>query len=485
MRSVDSKKQVYSGARPGALRRDVSETSDILALDDVLVGNLSNGARFLDAGAVFAFGIWAFMQNQAGSALDPSQLLLVGFFTLAIGNLLHFGGFYGAKAFSRPARFLIGAPLVGFAAIVSVPLLLWAVGGVMYLGLSNAALWAGGAAAGMVVSRLGLMLLAEKLRRAETFTRRVALVGDPALTGEIRRILGRKSDGTRLVAEIADQPAEGEAGALDALPDILKASMVDDVIVALPWNDQPRMEACLQRLRELPVDVHLFPDNHSPFLASQGVSVLGKVAMVRLGARPLSPFARFVKGAEDRIIGGFVLILAAPIMAVVAIAIKLDSPGPVLFRQKRYGYNNEIFTCFKFRSMRVDAEKQPLRQATRNDPRITRVGGFLRRTSLDELPQILNVMNGTMSLVGPRPHAVEHQTYYQQLVDEYRCRHRMKPGITGWAQIHGFRGETQTLELMRQRVQYDLEYIENWSLALDLRILISTPFACMRGTNAY
>ena len=277
----------------------------------------------------------------------------------------------------------------------------------------------------------------------------------------------------------------GFIAGLDEAERLVRDEEVDDVIVAVPWTDTERLGQCLSVLKPLTVDVHLFPEAPEPFIDGNGLSVLGGVPMARIATRPLSGWRAFLKAAEDRIIGSILLLLLAPLFALVAIAIKLDSPGPVFFRQSRYGYDNLPFICLKFRSMINRPEELQVRQATRDDPRVTRVGRFLRRTSLDELPQLINVVNGTMSLVGPRPHAVSHHHHYAKVVDDYRCRHRMKPGITGWAQINGYRGETATVELMRKRVVHDLWYIDHWNIWLDLAVLARTPRACLKATNAY
>jgi Undecaprenyl-phosphate glucose phosphotransferase len=195
-----------------------------------------------------------------------------------------------------------------------------------------------------------------------------------------------------------------------------------------------------------------------------------------------------VKTIEDRVLASLILVAIAPVMAAVAIGIKLTSPGPVFFKQKRYGFNNEIIEVFKFRSMHVarcSADTGPVAQARKDDDRITPFGRFLRRTSLDELPQFINVVRGDMSIVGPRPHAVAHNEQYAKLIDEYLARHKVKPGITGWAQVNGLRGETDTLDKMERRVQFDLHYIENWSLALDLRIILMTILVGFSHPNAY
>ena len=202
--------------------------------------------------------------------------------------------------------------------------------------------------------------------------------------------------------------------------------------------------------------------------------------------KPISDWNYVLKLIEDKLLGSIILLLNLPLLGIIALAIKLDSPGPVLFKQNRYGFNNELFEVFKFRTMFVDRPpEEGVPQATRNDPRVTRVGNFLRRTSLDELPQLFNVIMGTMSLVGPRPHAVEHNEQYDSLIQGYSARHRVKPGITGWAQVNGSRGETDTTEKMLERVRYDVFYIENWSLFLDIRILIMTLFVALSQKNAY
>ena len=205
---------------------------------------------------------------------------------------------------------------------------------------------------------------------------------------------------------------------------------------------------------------------------------------------PLPPYQRVVKAGTDLVLGSIVLVLLAPILIGTAIAIKLDSPGPVLFRQKRHGFNNELIEVFKFRSMYVNqADAAAAKLVTKDDPRVTRVGRFIRKTSIDELPQLFNVLLGQLSIVGPRPHALQAKAanvLYYEAVEGYFARHRVKPGITGWAQIHGWRGETDTLDKIMQRVNHDLYYIEHWSLLLDLYILAMTPVSLLvRSENAY
>jgi putative colanic acid biosysnthesis UDP-glucose lipid carrier transferase len=212
---------------------------------------------------------------------------------------------------------------------------------------------------------------------------------------------------------------------------------------------------------------------------------LGGVPLIALSETPLLGMHKWLKVAEDKILAALAVVILSPVMLLVAVLIKLDSPGPILFRQRRHGWDGEVIKVWKFRTMYVsNCQEDQMRQTTRNDPRITRLGHLLRRTSLDELPQLFNVLQGEMSLVGPRPHAIEHNEYYSSKIDWYMTRHRIKPGMTGLAQVEGFRGETQTVEKMARRVELDLKYINNWSVWLDLWILMRTFFTLF-GKNAY
>jgi putative colanic acid biosynthesis UDP-glucose lipid carrier transferase len=215
------------------------------------------------------------------------------------------------------------------------------------------------------------------------------------------------------------------------------------------------------------------------------VSSLGPLGLIDVKRKPLADWAPFVKALEDRVLGALLLVALAPVMLVVAIAIKLDSKGPVLFRQRRRGLNQRIIEVRKFRTMRVMEDGAEVRQATRNDPRVTRVGAFLRKTSLDELPQLFNVLEGSMSLVGPRPHALVHDEQWGELLERYANRHQVKPGMTGWAQVNGYRGEVENTEAMGKRVEHDLDYINNWSLGRDLQILARTLRVALGDKKAY
>lgn len=278
-------------------------------------------------------------------------------------------------------------------------------------------------------------------------------------------------------------------GDLEALIEFTRDHPVDSVIVALPPSAEERLLEIFDRLSTLPVDVRLCTGTVGFRLGPVGVSHLCNVPLLNVIDRPLSGWRHTVKSMEDHILASLILVMIAPLMLLIAIAIKLDSPGPVFFRQKRYGFNNQLIEVFKFRTMYDDKRDENAEQLTRrNDPRVTPLGAFLRRSSLDELPQFFNVLRGEMSIVGPRPHACAAKAagvLYQDAVQRYAARHRVKPGITGWAQINGWRGETETLEQIEQRVRHDLMYIENWSLALDLKIILVTAFAGFTGRRAY
>jgi Undecaprenyl-phosphate glucose phosphotransferase len=260
----------------------------------------------------------------------------------------------------------------------------------------------------------------------------------------------------------------------------------DQVWIALPADKGGLLKEIVQQLGRTTLDFRLVPDTVAYNILNHAVSQIGGLPIIELSSSPMTGLNRVVKALEDRLLASIILFVASPLMLLIAFAIKVDSPGPVIFRQKRHGWNGEEITVFKFRTMVVHGEGPGhVTQARRHDPRLTRLGRLLRRTSLDEMPQFFNVLMGTMSVVGPRPHAIEHNLYYQELVGGYILRHKVKPGITGWAQVSGFRGETETLEMMRQRVEYDLYYIEHWSIWFDLVIVLLTLVRGFLSQRAY
>jgi Undecaprenyl-phosphate glucose phosphotransferase len=264
-----------------------------------------------------------------------------------------------------------------------------------------------------------------------------------------------------------------------------RATNAEQVLLALSWADTRRREFLSERLRVLPLPVRLLPDQAADLIFSRCARRFGSEILFDLQQVPLSQFNLACKRVLDVILSTFALLILSPLLLLVSAAIKLDSPGPILFRQSRKGFNGKDFKIYKFRSMTVLEDGQTICQARRGDHRITKVGRILRTSSIDELPQLFNVLRGHMSLVGPRPHAIAHDSEYTETISNYAFRHHVKPGITGWAQVHGFRGETAKLDLMKKRVELDIWYINNWSLWLDLWIILLTCFEVARRRNAY
>lgn len=357
--------------------------------------------------------------------------------------------------------------------------------------------WFSGGSALLAISRVVLNQQIKTWNRAGRLGEVIAIVGAGPIAQRLLRSLSIPSGGPRIFGVYDDEASSlprrcmGHAilGSVDDLVRDVRLYGIDTVIVALPLGAEHALVETLNKLTVIPVDVKLCPGEFAIRLGILQASHVGGHTFLNVIDRPLRDWQWLAKSLEDRILGAMILTLISPLMLMIALLIKLDSPGPALFRQRRYGFNNELIEVLKFRTMyseQSDANAERLTQ--RNDPRITRIGAFLRRTSLDELPQFLNVVRGEMSIVGPRPHALSAKAgplLYQEAVKHYDARHRVKPGITGWAQINGWRGETNTLEQIRKRVEHDLYYIEHWSITLDLRIIARTILGGFTGRNAF
>jgi Undecaprenyl-phosphate glucose phosphotransferase len=357
-----------------------------------------------------------------------------------------------------------------------------------------------GGLAALVASRNLLFYLVRHWTRQGRLTRRTVIVGggEPG-AHVIEELRQQKDTGVEIIGLFDDRgdertgpetAGERKLGSVDDLVEFGRRTRVDLVIFSLPISAESRILQMLKKLWVLPVDIRLAAHTNKLQFRPRSYSYIGSVPVIDVADRPIADWDVVMKWLFDKIIGGLALLAALPVMAVVATAIKLDSKGPVLFKQKRYGFNNDLIEVYKFRSMYTDkADASAAKLVTKDDPRVTRVGRFIRKTSLDELPQLLNVVfKGNLSLVGPRPHAVSAKAesrLYDEAVDGYFARHRVKPGITGWAQINGWRGETDTHEKIQKRVEHDLYYIENWSVLFDLRILLETPLALVKTENAY
>jgi putative colanic acid biosynthesis UDP-glucose lipid carrier transferase len=272
---------------------------------------------------------------------------------------------------------------------------------------------------------------------------------------------------------------------LDVLLRQARSGEIDSVYVALPLSSERMIEEVVNKLADTTASVYVVPDSFASVLLQARWIDFGGMPMLSVHETPFYGLHSWIKRAEDIVLSSLILLLISPLMLVIAVAVKATSPGKVLFKQRRYGLNGAVVEVWKFRSMTVCEDGENLRQAKKGDSRVTPLGAFLRKTSMDEFPQFINVLQGSMSVVGPRPHAVTHNEQYRQLIKGYMLRHKVKPGITGWAQINGWRGETDTLDKMKKRVEFDMEYIENWTLWFDLKIVFLTIIRGFTGNNAY
>jgi Undecaprenyl-phosphate glucose phosphotransferase len=355
------------------------------------------------------------------------------------------------------------------------------------------------AASWLGLSRLVTMFWAIPASRKGKFQTRVAIVGGGAAAEEALNLLAQSPEEDIHIAGLFDDRFDNRSpasvkkhrklGNITELEPYARENGIDLIIVAIPLSAETRLLQILKRLWELPVDIRISGAAGKLKLARGAYTYLGQLPLLSAFERPLSGWDAVAKSLVDRIIALCAIIAFSPIMAAVALAVKLESKGPVIFKQRRFGFNNQLVEVYKFRSMYTDmSDAAAAKLVTKDDPRVTRVGRIIRKTSLDELPQLFNVLRGTLSLVGPRPHATQAKaagTLYDEVVDGYFARHKVKPGITGWAQINGWRGETDTREKIEQRVKHDLEYIDNWSLGFDFYILAKTPLALLRSENAY
>lgn len=343
---------------------------------------------------------------------------------------------------------------------------------------------------GLVVCRSLIRFGAGWLRNRGYNTRRVAIAGDLPV-GQMLLDSFRNEPwlGFEVVGVYHDVSPEGVsadwAGTIEQLIEDAKAAKIHNVYIAMSMNDAASIKKLVSDLADTTCSVILIPDVFTFNILHSRIEEMNGIPVVPLYDTPLSGLNRVLKRVEDIVLSSLILLMISPVLLSIAAAVKLTSPGPVIFRQTRYGMDGKPIMVWKFRSMKVMENDSVVTQATQNDPRVTRVGNFLRRTSLDELPQFINVLTGGMSIVGPRPHAVAHNEQYRTLIQGYMLRHKVKPGITGWAQINGWRGETDTLEKMEKRIEFDLEYIREWSLWFDIKIVFLTIFKGFVNKAAY
>ncbi len=359
------------------------------------------------------------------------------------------------------------------------------------------AVWAGMAALLIGGSRIPLSRLVRRWTRSGRLARKIAIVGVSDFSGEFIDRLKGEPGKYRVIGIFDDRmarvpPAQSEISVRGTVDDLVACSreeQVDIIVIALPLSAPERIRAVIDKLSSTVADIVLTTDLAGLQFSGTQFEAIGSNPVVSVRKTPLKDWRALQKVVLDYSLGTLALLILSPVLLLTALLIKLDSPGPVLFRQPRMGFNNRLFLCYKFRSMEHGAaDLLADRQTTRNDPRITRVGRIIRKLSIDELPQLFNVLNGTMSLVGPRPHAPNTKAadqLFAEVVKTYAIRHRVKPGITGWAQVNGWRGETATVEQIEQRVACDLFYIENWTVRFDLKIMALTILREVRSRHAY
>lgn len=454
---------------------------------------------FLDAAAVVAGGtipaiIYAYAGDLPIAWTKHLQMCLVTALVV-YGCMRHFGMYDTARMHDfplHPGR-LAGALAITFLAILGLGLPFAPKELHMWIWYAS---WFATSFVLLFDLRYMVRVVLRRMTKAGVFDSSVAVYGSGTVARRVENYLRDRDLGIRFAGVFDDRrdetriAADGPelVGQLDDLEAAARKGLVDQIIIALPQAADQRTTMIARRLEHLPVSLHVVTHLASDLVeagAIHRVSNLGTVGLIDVKSKPLADWSRVVKSAEDYSLGALFLVLALPLMALIALAIRLDSPGPVLFRQRRRGLNHSVFDVLKFRTMHVMENDGDVRQAVPNDPRVTRVGRILRRLSLDELPQLFNVLKGEMSLVGPRPHALAHDDHFGETVARYFNRQQVKPGITGLAQVSGFRGQTETPDKIERRLELDLHYVNSWSLWLDMKILARTVLCAATNENAY
>lgn len=448
----------------------------------------------LDGIAILAAGLlakWAYIVSflQEAPQLEPYAVVAGGGAILAVMNM-RFQGLYDFGVLSeirgQSKRILLG---LAVAALILV-----AIGYLLKISEQYSRGWfvTWFFLSAVFVFSLHVMnaRILQWLSSLGAFARNIVIYGSGEIAQGLLRRIAAASLNVRVIGIFDDLPVGQNglvpvSGGLSDLISFGQRRRIDEVLIAMPMTSELRVANLVEQLSLLPVDIRLCPSDAAFRIPPRKLLNYGGLAVLELERRPMEGWGPIVKNVEDKVLSALLLVVFSPLLLLIALAVKLDSRGPAFFKQRRHGFNHEVFNLYKFRTMYVTEDGPVIKQAQRDDPRVTRIGRFLRKTSLDELPQLFNVLRGDMSLVGPRPHALSHNEYYSTVLGRYANRHKVKPGMTGWAQVNGYRGETDTPEKMRRRVEHDLWYIENWSVWLDLKILMRTPFYGFIGTNAF
>lgn len=451
---------------------------------------LAVALRVMDATLVLAVGLGAFWMRHDLVAPSPLQSGLLTIAPLMVSAAFSLTGCYAPRHCLNIAHSLKGIVFGGALAVLFLLILGYITKTTDEYSRVWLGLWAVMLPPMLIGERLAVRWGVARLGAAGVMRRRIALIGTPSVLDRLSARILNNSVPLQLdvafTVALADESDATLSQALDAVAaHCAEDGVPDDFVLAFPGDQTALLERVVSGIRHYWANIDLCPDHAFIGLPFRDVRTIGGVPMLRLVTRPFEGWQGVVKWLEDKVLALVILLPALPLMALIALAIKLDSRGPVLFRQQRFGFGNHQISVLKFRTMFVEHCDSGQRQATRTDPRVTRLGRFLRSTSLDELPQLFNVLSGSMSLVGPRPHAVPHNLEFTPLVQDYLSRHRIKPGMTGWAQVNGFRGEITDINHLRKRVEHDLFYIENWSLELDLIIIARTLLLVLRDKSAY
>jgi len=472
---------------PGS--RDATR-SKVRTLSVDIESQLPGLLRVVDLASITALGLvtaW-FLPPTKDVSLSCALAIVLG--ATAMVNVLQLARAYSMESIGRFPVQLTKLAIGWSAACCGVLALSVAVAEAEAFDARWAASWFGSSLLVLAVARWFASNRLQRWRSEGRSIRNIAVLG----TGNQAVALARRLNEQAARVRVLGVFIEGDrlAGIFDAAGDsehlvaLAKARKVDEVVVALPWNSPGALNHILAKFAPFQVEVKIDPGIPEIDFAPTHLTLLAGVPTLTVQGRPLAGWGAILKRLEDVVLASILIVFLAPLLFAIAFLIKIDSRGPVLFRQERSGFDNRRIRVFKFRSMHHEPSPDPnVPQARRNDPRVTQLGGFLRRSSLDELPQLLNVLRGEMSLVGPRPHASVHNEKYAVLIEGYLGRHRIKPGITGWAQVNGMRGGIESIEEMKRRLEYDRFYIANWSLLLDIKILLMTVPTILRGTNAY
>lgn len=464
-------------SRPSVAAAPLYGPVPVMALSALLV--MADALAFVFASGLSALAQWP--------ALTPVPEITP---TILLSAVILSGSMWATGAYSKLVSERLSAQLarafVNCSAVFALLLLVsYATASVKPVASVSLPAWYAGSLLGLATVRLLARGLVNRWRRSGRLARSVAIVDIAGMGASLaRRIQRTNASELRFLGMFSRDCSAGYA--IDDLVRITREQRVDEIIIAAGDASDSELDSVVAQLGAVPTNVHVCTTSQQAGLLNPEPSLVLGHPVLTVYRRPLDGWGAVLKCLEDFVLGGLILFLLLPLMGIIAVLIKLDSRGPVLFRQKRLGLNNAVFEILKFRTMvHVAGPEHEVPQARQNDPRVTRIGRFLRRASLDELPQLFNVLRADMSLVGPRPHAIPHNQHYSSLIGGYWCRHRVRPGITGWAQVNGFRGETDTLDKMRQRVEFDLDYIKNWSLSFDLKVLLKTVIVCFLGRAAY